>query len=72
MYACMCARTICILYAESNNMAEAKVCESRSKTFTGICISKDPCKSACLTEGAFDGSCHADGFGSACFCYFNC
>ncbi|XP_054810874.1 defensin NsD7-like [Prosopis cineraria] len=55
-----------------NNIAEAKLCQKLSKTFSGICIRKKPCKSACAKEGAVDGSCHTHGIGRACFCYFRC
>ncbi|OMO75638.1 Knottin [Corchorus olitorius] len=54
-------------------MAEAKICEKRSQTWSGWCGNSSHCDRQCKNwENARHGSCHADGLGWACFCYFNC
>ncbi|PHT27756.1 Defensin-like protein 1 [Capsicum baccatum] len=65
----------CFLLVASNEMqvGEAKVCQRRSKTWTGPCIHTDNCNRQCMNrEDARSGACHKSGFGAACFCYFNC
>ncbi|OWM80857.1 defensin-like protein 1 [Punica granatum] len=54
-------------------MAEAKVCQKRSKTWSGVCLNTGNCNRQCRNwEGARSGACHRQGFGFACFCYFKC
>ncbi|XP_058088711.1 defensin-like protein 1 [Magnolia sinica] len=54
-------------------MAEAKLCERRSKTWSGICTNTGNCNRQCKTlEKAKHGACHFQFPGFACFCYFNC
>ncbi|OMO75640.1 Knottin [Corchorus olitorius] len=53
-------------------VAEAKLCQKRSKTWTGICIKTKNCDNQCKKwEKAEHGACHRQGIGFACFCYFN-
>ncbi|KEH18156.1 gamma-thionin/defensin [Medicago truncatula] len=50
-----------------------KICDWRSKTWSGICINTGNCKRQCINvEHATFGACHRQGFGFACFCYKNC
>ncbi|KAM0028871.1 putative knottin, scorpion toxin, defensin, plant, knottin, scorpion toxin-like superfamily [Helianthus debilis subsp. tardiflorus] len=50
-----------------------KVCERRSKTWSGYCGDSKHCDQQCREwEGAAHGACHRQGVGRACFCYFNC
>ncbi|WMV54379.1 hypothetical protein MTR67_047764 [Solanum verrucosum] len=52
---------------------EAKVCQRRSKTWSGPCINTGNCSRQCKEqEDARFGACHRSGFGFACFCYFKC
>ncbi|WJX91895.1 hypothetical protein P8452_73613 [Trifolium repens] len=53
---------------------EAKLCQKRSKTWTGFCLITGNCKKQCIkVEKATFGACHHQGlFGFACFCYFKC
>ncbi|KAK3001203.1 hypothetical protein RJ639_021997 [Escallonia herrerae] len=52
---------------------EAKVCSKRSITWSGICLNTGNCNRQCRhLEGARAGACHRQGWGFACFCYFNC
>ncbi|KAG7024858.1 Defensin-like protein 19, partial [Cucurbita argyrosperma subsp. argyrosperma] len=54
-------------------VVEAKVCERRSKTWSGWCGNTSHCDRQCKNwEGAKHGACHAQFPGRACFCYFNC
>ncbi|XP_059287287.1 defensin-like protein 1 isoform X1 [Lycium ferocissimum] len=65
----------CFLLIASNEMqgGEAKVCQRRSKTWSGPCINTGNCSRQCKNqEDARFGACHRNGFGFACFCYFNC
>ncbi|RHN39049.1 putative defensin, plant [Medicago truncatula] len=49
-----------------------KICDWRSKTWSGICINTGNCKRQCINvEHATFGACHRQGFGFACFCYKN-
>ncbi|XP_027192379.1 defensin-like protein 1 [Cicer arietinum] len=51
----------------------ANLCQRKSTTWSGPCLDTGNCKNQCLTvEHATFGACHRDGFGFACFCYFNC
>ncbi|XP_059287288.1 defensin-like protein 1 isoform X2 [Lycium ferocissimum] len=62
----------CFLLIASNG-GEAKVCQRRSKTWSGPCINTGNCSRQCKNqEDARFGACHRNGFGFACFCYFNC
>ncbi|KAK9689149.1 hypothetical protein RND81_09G038400 [Saponaria officinalis] len=54
-------------------IAEAKLCQRRSKLWEGICLDSNKCDLQCITrERASAGACHRSGIGLACFCYFNC
>lgn len=54
-------------------MVEGRVCQRRSKTWTGFCGNTRGCDSQCKRwERASHGACHAQFPGFACFCYFNC
>ncbi|GMY28391.1 defensin-like protein 19 isoform X2 [Fagus crenata] len=54
-------------------MVEGKVCERRSKTWSGFCGNSGNCNRQCRNwEGAQHGACHAQFPGFACFCYFRC
>ncbi|ESR36569.1 hypothetical protein CICLE_v10030125mg [Citrus x clementina] len=54
-------------------MAEAKVCQRRSKTWSGLCLNTGNCSRQCKQqEDARFGACHRQGIGFACFCYFKC
>ncbi|WJX86171.1 hypothetical protein P8452_68518 [Trifolium repens] len=49
---------------------EAKLCRSKSRTWSGPCINNSSCSTKCKqSEHASYGSCQRNGF---CFCYFNC
>ncbi|XP_015081958.1 defensin-like protein 1 [Solanum pennellii] len=69
------ALLVCFLLIASNEMqgGEAKVCGRRSSTWSGLCLNTGNCNTQCIKwEHASSGACHRDGFGFACFCYFNC
>lgn len=52
---------------------QAAICQRRSQTWSGWCGSSDNCNRQCINwEGARNGACHKQGWGRACFCYFNC
>ncbi|KAK6253699.1 hypothetical protein QUC31_015419 [Theobroma cacao] len=54
-------------------VAEAKLCQKRSKTWTGPCIKTKNCDHQCRKwEKAQHGACHWQWPGFACFCYVNC
>ncbi|XP_021287198.1 defensin-like protein 19 [Herrania umbratica] len=54
-------------------VAEAKLCQKRSKTWTGACIKTKNCDRQCKKwEKAQHGACHWQWPGFACFCYVNC
>ncbi|KAK9177089.1 hypothetical protein WN944_029112 [Citrus x changshan-huyou] len=54
-------------------MAEAKVCQRRSKTWSGPCLNTGKCSRHCKQqEDARYGACYRQGTGYACFCYFEC
>ncbi|KAL6007168.1 hypothetical protein ACLOJK_032664 [Asimina triloba] len=54
-------------------MAEGKLCEKRSQTWSGPCLNSDGCNDQCIKwENAKHGACHFEFPGSACFCYFDC
>ncbi|XP_041021989.1 defensin-like protein 19 [Juglans microcarpa x Juglans regia] len=52
-------------------MVEAKLCEKRSKTWSGFCA-PTPETAGVNSERAQHGACHAQFPGFACFCYFKC
>ncbi|PIA52741.1 hypothetical protein AQUCO_01000541v1 [Aquilegia coerulea] len=59
--------------SEVGMMVEANECERRSKTWSGPCFNTGGCDDQCKNwEGAKHGACHAQGWGTACFCYFDC
>ncbi|XP_009630513.1 defensin-like protein 1 [Nicotiana tomentosiformis] len=45
-------------------------CKAESNTFPGICITKPPCRKACLSEGFTDGKCSK--ILRRCICYKPC
>jgi len=52
---------------------EAKICQKRSKTWSGPCFNTGNCKRHCINvEHATFGACHLHGFGFACYCYKKC
>ncbi|ONI32611.1 hypothetical protein PRUPE_1G376000 [Prunus persica] len=54
-------------------MVEARICQRRSKTWSGFCGNTGNCNRQCRNwEGALRGACHAQSPGFACFCYFRC
>ncbi|XP_065847924.1 defensin-like protein 19 [Euphorbia lathyris] len=62
-----------LLFSTEMAVTNAKVCQKRSKTWTGFCGSSNNCNRQCRNwEGASHGACHAQFPGVACFCYFNC
>ncbi|CAK8560146.1 unnamed protein product [Lathyrus sativus] len=65
---------ICLaLLLFSTSEVEAKVCQKRSKTWSGFCANSGNCKRQCIdVESATFGACHRQGIGLACFCYFKC
>nr|GLL20259.1 defensin-like protein 1 [Ipomoea trifida] len=74
-YTTFVALLFCFLLIASTEVevGEAKVCQKRSKTWTGPCIVTGNCSRQCKNiEGATFGACHRSGFGFACFCYFKC
>ncbi|EYU32771.1 hypothetical protein MIMGU_mgv11b019564mg [Erythranthe guttata] len=67
---------VLLLFIMLNNevmVVESRLCERRSKTWTGFCGSSNNCNNQCRNwERASHGACHAQFPGFACFCYFNC
>ncbi|XP_039170416.1 defensin-like protein 19 [Eucalyptus grandis] len=62
-----------LLISTEMAMVEGKLCERRSKTWSGFCGNSGNCDRQCKNwEGARSGACHAQSLGLACFCYFNC
>ncbi|XP_050234829.1 defensin-like protein 1 [Mercurialis annua] len=59
--------------AEETDAAK-KVCEKRSKTWSGVCTLSSHCDNQCRKwEGADHGACHQRYWVTrACFCYFKC
>ncbi|KAK8652623.1 hypothetical protein V6N13_126651 [Hibiscus sabdariffa] len=55
---------LCVL--ASQEMAEARICESKSHKFKGACLSDHNCGMVCRNEGFSDGMCR--GFRHRCFC----
>ncbi|KEH18153.1 uncharacterized protein [Medicago truncatula] len=52
---------------------EPKLCERRSKTWSGPCLISGNCKRQCINvEHATSGACHRQGIGFACFCKKKC
>ncbi|PRQ27076.1 putative defensin, plant [Rosa chinensis] len=66
--------SVFLLFASTEmGMVEARICQRRSKTWTGLCVNTGNCHRQCRNwEGAQRGACHAQFPGFACFCYFNC
>ncbi|KAK7304525.1 hypothetical protein VNO77_42406 [Canavalia gladiata] len=57
----------------STSEVQANLCQRFSTTWSGPCLDTGSCKDQCINvEHATFGACHINGFGSACFCYFNC
>uniref|UniRef100_A0A7N0ZZL6 Knottins-like domain-containing protein n=1 Tax=Kalanchoe fedtschenkoi TaxID=63787 RepID=A0A7N0ZZL6_KALFE len=50
----------------SIKVAEGRTCESRSRRFRGICVSRNNCALVCRTECFHTGHCR--GFRRRCFC----
>ncbi|XP_057414904.1 defensin-like protein 19 [Lotus japonicus] len=69
IFLCICL----VLLLCSTMEVEAKICQRRSKTWSGPCFNTGGCKNQCMRveHGTF-GACHRQGFGFACFCYFKC
>ncbi|KAG8389928.1 hypothetical protein BUALT_Bualt01G0029900 [Buddleja alternifolia] len=62
-----------VLLTGEIKVAESRLCQRRSKTWTGFCGSSSNCDNQCKSwEHASHGACHAQFPGFACFCYFNC
>ncbi|KAL4202270.1 hypothetical protein AMTRI_Chr02g262890 [Amborella trichopoda] len=62
-----------LISASEFSGSEAKLCQKRSITWSGICANSNNCSRQCKNlEGARFGACHRQGIGLACFCYFNC
>ncbi|XP_012071904.1 defensin-like protein 19 [Jatropha curcas] len=71
----LCFLIIFLFLLVSKEMAvtEAKLCQRRSKTWSGFCGDPGKCNRQCRNwEGASHGACHAQFPGFACFCYFKC
>ncbi|KNA06414.1 hypothetical protein SOVF_181290 [Spinacia oleracea] len=51
-------------------VAEARICESASYRFKGICVSRSNCANVCKNEGFPGGRCR--GFRRRCLCYKHC
>ncbi|EOX97973.1 Defensin-like protein, putative [Theobroma cacao] len=64
---------VVLLANQEMPVAEAKLCQKRSKTWTGPCIKTKNCDHQCRKwEKAQHGACHWQWPGFACFCYVNC
>ncbi|KAJ4849902.1 hypothetical protein Tsubulata_037134 [Turnera subulata] len=62
-----------VLASFEMQMAEARLCQKRSKTWSGFCGSSSNCNRQCKDwEDAKNGACHWEFPGFACFCYFEC
>ncbi|TMW82412.1 hypothetical protein EJD97_006010 [Solanum chilense] len=64
--------TIFVMTTEFGPMGivEARICETPSQSYAGLCLSDLKCASACETEGFTGGNCH--GFRRRCFCTKQC
>ncbi|OVA16050.1 Knottin [Macleaya cordata] len=51
-------------------MEEARICESASHRFKGLCVRKSNCAAVCQTEGFPDGKCQ--GVRRRCMCTRPC
>ncbi|OAY58275.1 defensin Ec-AMP-D2 [Manihot esculenta] len=51
-------------------VAEARICESQSHRFKGVCVRKSNCAAICQTEGFHGGHCR--GLRRRCFCTKHC
>ncbi|KAK1549788.1 hypothetical protein Q3G72_007830 [Acer saccharum] len=64
---------VLLLVSTEMPRVEAKLCQRRSKTWSGFCGSTGNCNHQCRNrESAMSGACHAQLPGFACFCYFKC
>ncbi|XP_011622260.1 defensin-like protein 1 [Amborella trichopoda] len=62
-----------LISASEFSGSEAKLCQKRSRTWSGFCANSNNCSRQCKNlEGARFGACHRQRIGLACFCYFNC
>ncbi|KAL0296583.1 UNVERIFIED_CONTAM: Defensin J1-2 [Sesamum radiatum] len=59
-----------MLVFSSGTVAEARICESKSHRFRGICVRKANCAAVCQTEGFHGGRCR--GFRRPCYCTKHC
>ncbi|XP_077247004.1 defensin Ec-AMP-D1-like [Tasmannia lanceolata] len=58
------------LATEMGTMVEARICESQSHRFKGLCVRHSNCANVCRTEGFPGGECR--GFRRRCFCVKTC
>ncbi|KEH18152.1 putative defensin, plant [Medicago truncatula] len=66
-FACFCYKKC------APKKVEPKLCERRSKTWSGPCLISGNCKRQCINvEHATSGACHRQGIGFACFCKKKC
>uniref|UniRef100_A0A7N0ZW87 Knottins-like domain-containing protein n=1 Tax=Kalanchoe fedtschenkoi TaxID=63787 RepID=A0A7N0ZW87_KALFE len=66
--------SLVILFASLDStipFADARQCESRSRTFRGMCFFDRNCALVCQLEGDFTGG-HCIGFRRRCFCIKDC
>ncbi|KAK8692000.1 hypothetical protein V6N13_075485 [Hibiscus sabdariffa] len=62
-----------LLVYSGTQMVEAQLCERRSQTSIGFCVSNLLCDQQCRNmEGALNGACLRQTLGLACFCYVRC
>ncbi|KAK8580011.1 hypothetical protein V6N13_143152 [Hibiscus sabdariffa] len=62
-----------LLFYSGTQMVEARLCERRSQTSIGFCVSNLLCDTQCRNmEGALNGACLRQTLGLACFCYVRC
>ncbi|XP_074282322.1 defensin Ec-AMP-D2-like [Silene latifolia] len=59
-----------LIAMSSSEIGEARTCESKSKRFKGLCVSRTNCANVCKTEG-FPGG-HCRGLRRRCFCLTHC
>ncbi|XP_059625493.1 defensin-like protein 1 [Cornus florida] len=64
----------CFLLASAEIVAAKKLCERKSKTWSGACIMSKNCKKECKKKDhAETGECHSVNiFNRQCFCHFKC
>ncbi|XP_019051895.1 PREDICTED: defensin-like protein 1 [Nelumbo nucifera] len=64
---------ILFLLASSEIQKTKKLCERRSKTWSGRCTKTQNCDKQCKDwEYAKHGACHGSWFNKKCYCYFDC